>query len=217
MKRAIITRDGGAGDFHDPVRTTDRFERLLLKNGFETEKHDTLDAFTDAEYLKTFDLIVFSWTLAAPNGATASAIIEAVKSGVGLAGCHGGLCDAFRENTDWQYLTGGQWVAHPGNDGVLYRVNITKEHPITSGIGDFDVKSEQYYLHVDPGVDVLATTVFKNNVCGRDVVMPVVWTKGYGEGRVFYLSVGHTDEVFRDSPESETLMERGMLWAARAL
>ncbi len=217
MKRAIITRDGGAGDFHDPVRTTDRFAGLLRKNGFETEVFDDLDRFTDEEYLKTFDLIVFSWTLAKPNGAAASAIIKAVGSGVGIAGCHGGLCDAFRENTDWQYMTGGQWVAHPGNDGVLYRVNITKDHPITAGISDFDVKSEQYYLHVDPGVDVLATTVFKNNVCGRDVTMPVVWTKGYGEGRVFYISVGHTDEVFRDSPESELLMERGMLWAAKVL
>ena len=217
MKKAIITRDGGAGDFHDPVRTTDRFEKLLKKNGFETKVYDDLARFTDSEYLKTFDLIVFSWTLASQNCAAASAIIDAVKSGVGLAGCHGGLCDAFRENTDWQYLTGGQWVAHPGNDGVLYRVNVIKKHPITEGIGDFDVKSEQYYLHVDPGVDVLATTVFKNNICGRDVVMPVVWTKGYGDGRVFYISVGHTDEVFRDSPESELLMERGMLWAAKAL
>ena len=174
MKRAIITRDGGTGDFHDSVRTTDRFEKLLLKNGFETEVYDDLDRFTDAGYLKTFDLIVFSWTLAAPNNAAASAIIEAVKSGVGLAGCHGGLCDAFRENTDWQYLTGGQWVAHPGNDGVLYRVNITKEHPITAGVGDFDVKSEQYYLHVDPGVDVLATTVFKNNICATGGMAPIM-------------------------------------------
>ena len=217
MKRALISRDGGAGDFHDPVKTTDRFASLLRKNGFTVETFDTLDCFSDPAYVRSFDLIVFSWTMAPPSRQAVSTIVGAVEGGVGLAGCHGGLCDSFRDDTDWQYLTGGQWVAHPGGGGVSYRVNIIKDCPITENVPDFDLTSEQYYLHVDPSVDVLATTVFKNNVCGRDVTMPAAWCRNYGRGRVFYLSVGHDDEVFARSPESEKLMERGMLWAAKAL
>src|SRR5690625_6477291 len=80
-------------------------------------------------------------------------------SGVGLAGCHGGMCDSFRKNVDWQFMTGGNWVAHPGNDGVDYMVNIKhSSSPLLEGMQDFKVTSEQYYLHVDPAVEVLATT-----------------------------------------------------------
>lgn len=217
MKKALVSRDGGAGDFHDPVKTTDRFADLLRKNGFKVEISDTLDCFVDPAYVGSFDLIVFSWTIAKTNRAATKTIIDAVNAGVGLAGCHGGLCDSFREDTDWQYLTGGQWVAHPGNDGVEYAVNIVKDHPVTEGVRDFSLKSEQYYLLVDPSVEVLATTVFKNTIAGHDVTMPAAWIRNYGRGRVFYLSVGHTDDVFEKTPEAEKLMERGMLWAAKAL
>ena len=218
MKRALISRDGANPDFHDPVKTTDRFARLLEKNGFGVDVFDDFKCFEDPAYIREHDLIVLSWTIADDRAENIGNIVRAVEDGVGLAGCHGGLCDAFRMNTDWQYVTGGQWVAHPGNDGVTYGVEICGgKNPVTEGVRDFTLRSEQYYLHVDPGVDVLATTTFRNNTCGRDVVMPAAWTKYYGKGRVFYLSVGHTDGVFDEAPEAEKLMERGMLWAARAL
>jgi hypothetical protein len=147
-------------------------------------------------------------------------VLEAVESGAGLAGCHGGMCDAFRDNTDWQFMTGGQWVAHPGNDGVRYTVRITHtDHPITAGIADFDVASEQYYLHVDPAVRVLAVTRFPvadgPHVPNGAVEMPVLWTKLYGKGRVFYDALGHTAKVVASEPNL-TIMRRGFKWAARA-
>ncbi|MDB5318379.1 MAG: hypothetical protein JWN40_10, partial [Phycisphaerales bacterium] len=146
-------------------------------------------------------------------------VLEAVQAGVGMAGCHGGMCDAFRDNTDWQFMTGGQWVAHPGNDGVKYTVRITdKTHPITAGIGDFEVASEQYYMHVDPGVKVLATTRFPvadgPHVPNGPVEMPVLWTKLYGKGRIFYDALGHTAKVVESEPNL-TIMRRGFKWAAR--
>jgi type 1 glutamine amidotransferase len=145
-------------------------------------------------------------------------VLDAVQAGVGLAGCHGGMCDAFRDNTDWQFMTGGQWVAHPGNDGVKYTVRITdKSHPITSGIADFEVVSEQYYMHVDPAVKVLATTRFPvadgPHVPNGPVEMPVLWTKLYGKGRVFYDALGHTAKVVESEPNL-TIMRRGFRWAA---
>ncbi|MDQ3813549.1 MAG: ThuA domain-containing protein, partial [Armatimonadota bacterium] len=142
----------------------------------------------------------------------------AVKSGVGLAGCHGGMCDSFREATEWQFMTGGQWVAHPGNDGTRYTVNITSlGSPITTGIQDFAVSSEQYYMHVDPAVKVLATTRFPvadgPHVGNGSVDVPVIWTKVYGQGRVYYNSLGHQVSILEMEPVL-TLMRRGFKWAA---
>ena len=78
--------------------------------------------------------------------------------------------------------------------------------------------SEQYYLHVDPSNQVLATTSF-NGAHGETpwiagTVMPVVWKRSWGQGRVFYSSLGHVASDF-EVREARTIMQRGMLWAAR--
>ena len=133
-----------------------------------------------------------------------------------VAGYHGGMCDAFREAVEYQFMCGGQWVAHPGNI-IDYRVNITRpDDPLMAGLGDFDYRSEQYYMHVDPSNEVLATTTFSGAHAPwiEGVVMPVVWKRRHGEGRVFYSSLGHVAKEF-DVPEMHTILKRGMLWAAR--
>jgi type 1 glutamine amidotransferase len=115
-------------------------------------------------------------------------------------------------------MTGGQWVAHPGNDKTNYQVKITdKTSPITQAVEDFDVSSEQYYLHVDPAVRVLATTRFPvadgPHVGNGEFDMPVIWTKVYGKGRVYYNSLGHQADIVAMEPVL-TLMRRGFQWAA---
>src|SRR5208337_2539839 len=126
------------------------FRRVLSEEGFQVEVSDSLDAFLDKPKLMSLSLIVPVWTMGKITDQQAAPVFEAVRSGVGIAGCHGGMCDSFRDNTEWQFMTGGQWVAHPGNDGVRYRVKIgPAESPITRGITDFDVASEQYYMHAD--------------------------------------------------------------------
>jgi uncharacterized protein len=210
----------GGWDGHQPKQVADVLERALRAEGFEVEVADSLDAFKDAKKLLGLSLIVPHWTMGKITAEQLKPVLEAVQSGVGMAGCHGGMCDAFRDNTDWQFLTGGQWVAHPGNDGVKYTVRITdKTHPITAGLTDFDVASEQYYMHVDPGVKVLATTRFPiadgPHVPNGSVEMPVLWTKMYGKGRVFYDALGHTAKVVESEPNL-TIMRRGFNWAARA-
>ncbi|MBU2437935.1 MAG: ThuA domain-containing protein, partial [Acidobacteria bacterium] len=133
----------------------------------------------------------------------------------GIAGWHGGLADSFRSNTEYQFMVGGQWVAHPG--GVIpYDVQIIDhDHIITRGLKDFSMNSEQYYMHVDPINDVLATTTFSGNHAAwiDGAVVPVVWTKTYGKGKVFYTSLGHVSKDF-DVPEARAIVQRGMLWAA---
>jgi type 1 glutamine amidotransferase len=219
MKRkALIVHGGWIG--HEPVEVAEVFNNILVNEGFETEVSDTLESFSDPEKLKQLHLIVPIWTMGEISETYAVNVAIAVESGVGMAGCHGGMCDAFRNNTTWQFLTGSQWVAHPGNDGVEYTVNIKKNSssPIIEGIDDFTVKNEQYYIHIDPAVNVLATTRFPvvdgPHAANGIVDVPVAYTKLWGKGRVFYNSLGHHADVF-NIPEAWKLMRSGFLWAAK--
>ncbi|MDR3120472.1 MAG: ThuA domain-containing protein [Clostridiales bacterium] len=216
-KKVLIVQGGWDG--HEPQLTSKRFAGLMEKHGYECTISDTLEAFDDAERLLSLDLIVACWTMGEISRDQAINVSKAVGTGVGIAGCHGGMCDAFRKNTEWQFMTGGQWVSHPGGDGTEYIVNINKgSSPIVEGLDDFPVSSEHYYLHVDPAIEVLATTRFPtfnyNHISNKPIDLPVAWTKFWGNGRVFYNSLGHHDDVFDKAPASQILMERGMLWAA---
>lgn len=216
MKKALIVQGGWDG--HEPQLTSKRFAGLLEKHDYETTISDTLDSFLDLDYLMSLDLIVACWTGGELPWQNVQNVSKAIAAGVGLAGCHGGMCDSFRTNTEWQFITGGQWVSHPGGDGVEYTVNVRRgSSPIVDGIEDFQVKSEHYYLHVDPAIEVLASTRFPlvtyYHAANKVIDMPVIWTKYWGCGRVFYNSLGHHDDVFVNSPNAEILMERGMLWA----
>jgi uncharacterized protein len=205
MKQALIVYGGWEG--HHPKEMAELLGDQLHRNDFEIALSDSLDSFRDMD-LMAFDLIVPIRTMDTIARDQLDPLLAAVKQGVGIAGNHGGMGDSFRTETEYQFMVGGQWVAHPGNDGVTYKVYIEPiPNPITEGLDDFTVTSEQYYMHVDPGNTVLATTHFGT------VIMPVAWTKHYGKGRVFYLSLGHTPEVLH-AYEPLTLMTRGMLWAA---
>ncbi|GJM79484.1 ThuA domain-containing protein [Paenibacillus timonensis] len=216
MKKALIV--WGGWDGHEPEQVAGIFAGALREHAFEVEVSDTLEAYADAEKLLGLDLIVPVWTMGTIAQELVNNVSAAVQAGTGLAGCHGGMCDSFRNNVDWQFMTGGQWVAHPGNDGVDYKVEIiANSSPLVEGIEDFRVQTEQYYLHVDPAVEVLATTRFPvvdgPHRLNKPVDMPVVWTKRWGLGRVYYNSLGHHADIV-DLPPVKEMMTRGMLWAA---
>ena len=220
MKKALIV--WGGWDGHQPKEVAQLFADILRDDlKFEVEVEDSLDAFVNKD-LKSFDLLVPIWTMGEITNEQFQPVDEAVQSGVGLAGCHGGMCDAFRQNTQWQFMTGGQWVAHPGNDEVAYSVRpveAKKDNPLVKGIDEFQVRSEQYYLHVDPAVQVLAVTEMPTadgpHTGNGKFDMPVVWTKKWGKGRVYYNALGHQADLFDLIPEARELMKRGFDWAAR--
>jgi len=209
MKKALIV--WGGWDGHEPEPVARIFADQLRKHDFQVEVSDSLEAFVNVEKLKTLDLIVPEWTMGTIEKEQLQGVLEAVKSGVGIAGVHGGMGDSFRQATEWQFMVGGQWVAHPG--GVIhYRVHILDHaDEVTAGLDNFEMDSEQYYMHVDPSNHVLATTTFEFNGC----TMPVAWKRMYGKGRVFYSSLGHVAKDF-EVPEALTIITRGMLWAAGA-
>lgn len=212
-KSALIV--WGGWDGHTPEQSALVVAGLLEKHGFRVTIEATTEAFADPE-LGKFDLLIPAITMSHIEKEELTGLLAAVRAGSGLAGWHGLMCDSFRNEPDYQFMTGGQWVAHPGNI-IDYTVNIRPGNdPITAGIGDFAYRSEQYYMHFDPSVEVLATTTFSGAYFEEidGVVMPVVWKRRFGRGRVFYSSLGHVVDEF-SVPQMRTIFERGALWAAR--
>lgn len=215
LKGKKILMVWGGWNGHHPKELTEKILPYLEEQGAIVTVSDSLGVYTNKTIMNETDLIFQSWTMGKITKEQEKGLLEAVKNGVGLAGTHGGTGDSFRENTEYQFMVGGQWVAHPG--GVIdYTVQITdKKDAVTQGVKDFAIKSEQYYMQVDPNVKVLATTTFsgEHGDWFTGAVVPVVWKKMYGKGRVFYISVGHTPADF-DIDSSWEILTRGIKWAS---
>jgi len=212
-KQALIVWGGWEG--HTPEQSANVTKTILEKHDFGVTVESSTKAYADLDLTK-FDLIVPMITMSTIEPEELKCLVAAVRAGTGLAGFHGTMGDSFRNEVDYQFMVGGQWVQHPG-DFMTYQVNITKsDDPIVAGIEDFEYHSEQYYMHVDPSNEVLATTTFNGDIMSEieGVVMPVAWKRKHGEGRVFYSGLGHNADEF-EHDAMRTIFERGALWAAR--
>ncbi len=210
-KHALIVWGGWEG--HEPEAGANVLADMLQDEGFKVDVRSETAAFLDPS-LGDLSLIVPIHTMSSIENDELANLEAAVLAGVGIAGYHGGMGDAFRNEPLYQFICGGQWVAHPG-DIIDYHIDVTRpDDPIMAGISSFDYHSEQYYLHVDPSNEVLATTTFTGEHAPwiEGVVMPVVWKRLHGKGRVFYSSLGHVAREF-EVPEMATIMRRGMVWA----
>ena len=213
MKRCLIISGG-----YEPHRANETAGRLddMLREDFDVVHSPRLDAYL-TEDLASYDLIVPNWTLGEMSLEMSRNLRLAVESGVGLGGFHGGMADGFRHSTHFRFIVGGTYAAEPG--GICdYEVKVEDpQDPIMSGLADFSYRSEQYYMHVDPAVTVLATTRFSGSPYPwlEGVVMPTVWKKMFGKGRVFFSALGHVPEEFDRAP-MHTLLARGLRWASRA-
>ena len=188
---------------------------------FDVQVSDSLEPYADEALMASLSLVVQCWTGGAMTGPQGQGLSKAVAAGVGLAGWHGGIIDSFRQDTNYQFMTGGQWVAHPGGCIPEYRVRVTdRDHVITRGLADFTLReTEQYYIHVDPGVHQLCSTVFEGQhgetwAYPAGTVMPYAYTRQWGQGRVFVACWGHTFKDF-DVPEAAEMVRRGIVWAAK--
>lgn len=217
QKLALVVRGGWDG--HVPIPASDRYAAALKEDGYAVTVSDTLDSYLDRELLAATDLIVQCWTMGQITGDQAVGLTGAVRAGTGFAGWHGGVIDAFRSETRYQLMTGGQFVHHP-REFTTYGVRPLPEHaqhPIVAGIEPFTVTTEQYYLHVDPAVEVLAVTDYEDDPDNPElagVVMPVTWTRRWGAGRVFVTAIGH-NLADLEVPEVDSMIRRGLIWATR--
>ncbi len=211
MGKALIV--WGGWDGHTPKEAAAIFERELKAKGFDVRVENSLEPLADKAYMNSLDLVVPIWTMGSLTKEQWEGLNEAVsKNGVGVGGFHGGAGDAFRGHVDYEWMVGGHFVGHPHVGDYVVDVTDSKS-PIMKGLGkSFNYKSEQYYMMVDPAIDLLATTEYTH--AGRKTVMPAVWTKSWGKGRVFYSALGHKAEEFESYPEVLSMTVRGMVWAA---
>lgn len=218
QRHALVVRGGWDG--HVPEEATDRVLPYLKENGFDLTVSDSLDSYLDAELMAASDLVVQCWTMGEISREQSAGLAGAVAAGTGLAGWHGGICDSFHADLLYHAVSGGQFISHHNPGFVSYQVDIVaekSEHEIVAGLSSFPITTEQYYVHVDPSNEVLATTRYVDDprlpgLTGR--LMPVTWTRNYGAGRVFVTTIGHKMEDF-DVPEVDQMIGRGLLWAAR--
>ena len=228
-RRALIVRGGWDG--HHPVAATDMFRPFLAENGFEVRVEESNEVYADAALMAETDLVIQAVTMSSISDAALTGLRAAVEAGTGLAGWHGGIADSYRGSSDYLQLVGGQFATHPGRhpderpgderdnylDHTIEITDLGRRHEITSGIDDFVLHTEQYWVLHDDLIDVLATTTHPTqdyHPWHRPIVSPAVWTRLWGAGRVFVATPGHTPEVLAD-PHVRTIVERGLLWAAR--
>lgn len=229
LKNALVVRGGWDG--HQPVEATELFMPHLAASGYSVRVEESPAVYADAGYMASVDLIVQCNTMTTIEPAEFNGLRNAIEAGTGLAGWHGGIADSYRNNSDYLHLIGGQFACHPGkhieehvgeqsDNYVPYTVAMTPEaagHPITEGIGDFDLVTEQYWVLADDYIDVLATTTQKVREWDpwhREVTSPAIWTRQWGKGRIFVATPGHHVDIL-ENPNVKTIIERGMLWASR--
>lgn len=214
MRNALVVWGGWPG--HEPEACAGIVQDMLEQDGFAVQVYDSTEAFADPT-IRDYALIVPVITQSTIEKAEIANLEAAIRGGVGLAGFHGGMADSFRQCVEYHFMVGAQWVAHPG-DIIDYRVDVVRpDDPIMEGIDNFAYRSEQYYMHVDPANEVLATTTFSGEHAPwtKGVEMPVVFKRRYGAARVFFSALGHVAAEF-EVPQMKTILRRGMNWAARA-
>jgi uncharacterized protein len=227
---ALVVRGGWDG--HSPVQATDLFIPFLRDRGYRVRVEDSPAAYADADLMADVDLIMQCYTMGTIEPEALAGLRAAIEAGTGMAGWHGGIADSYRSASDYLQLIGGQFACHPGKDPariteqgpennyVPYTVNMLSSvsgHPITRGLGDFDLVTEQYWVLYDQYIDVLATTTQKVRPWDqwhREVTSPAIWTREWGKGRIFVATPGHSLDVLRH-PTVRTVIERGLLWASR--
>jgi hypothetical protein len=203
----------GGWEGHRPVEVVDRFARALRPAGAVVELATELDRLTDPDWLRSFDVVSPCWTMGRLAPEQSKSLCEAVRAGTGLAGIHGGMGDAFRGDLDYEWMVGGHFVGHPHVGDYTVRVTAP-EDPVMAGLPrEFVYRSEQYYMLIDPAIRVLADADYPND--SATCRMPVVWTKMWGKGRVFYSALGHDPAEFDAYPEVFAVAVRGLQWAAR--
>jgi type 1 glutamine amidotransferase len=226
----LIVRGGWEG--HHPVAATELFIPFLESHDYDVRVEESPELYADADAMAQIDLIVQSMTMSEITNEQVMGLHRAVAAGTGLTGWHGGIADSYRGSSDYLQLVGGQFATHPSkepsqlhegsqeNNYLPYTVEMTelgRRHPITEGIDDFELTTEQYWVLHDDLIDVLATTthpVRPWHPWHRPITSPAIWTRLWGDGRIVVTTPGHNLDVLQH-PSVRTVIERGMLWATR--
>ncbi|MBP5248773.1 MAG: ThuA domain-containing protein [Lachnospiraceae bacterium] len=140
-----------------------------------------------------------------PVDAEAEMLVKYVENGGALLVLHNGIC--ISQNESLKSLTGGSFVSHPEQEILKY---TPLKHEITEGIAPFSLKEEPYRFDF---ADSARTLLLNYSYRGEEY--PAAWCREVGDGRVVYLSPGHTAEQFKE-PEYRKLIRNSLLWCLKA-
>lgn len=207
-KRALLLYGGWEG--HQPEQIA-KFAADSLLQGLEIACSRDL-GLLNADTLSDISLLVPIWTFGNLTDSQLHALLAAVTDGMGVVSWHG-VASSFLKSRSHKFMLGGQFVGHPGGDKVTYRVELLANDPIVEGLEDFTVTSEQHYLLIDPAI-AMTSIVGPDMEWVEGVRMPVAWTRSWGKGRIFYCSLGHTQDVL-EIPQVLEMLRRAVNWAAK--
>jgi len=229
MKKALIVRGGRPA--HQPVETTEHFRPFLESEGFEITVSDSPKIYSDTEFMASVDLII-QCIESEIDESSVRGLTKAVANGTGFIGWHGGVLVGFTQSESYYQLIGAKFVAHPGKaeelrtgkeddffiDHTIEFTDLGKEDAITREFQNFDLTTEQYWLLADSYMKVLATTTQQSTAGDpwkSPVTSPAIWTRQWGEGRIFICSPGHNLEVI-SHPIITQIIRNGAIWATRS-
>jgi len=199
MKSILIIWGGWQG--HDPQGVAEKLANILTDHRYQVDVRSDLGVLIN-ENLKTYDVLIPIWSCGIASPIYIQPLLEAIESGLGLVTWHGGI--NWFDQADYYDLIGAYYLRDTPVES--YSVQL-EDHAFTKGLTDFDIKSETYYMLVNPMNTLLATTSCKGHR------LPLMWTKTYGAGRVFYSSLAHDlDQLFM--PDHLSILLRAIEWAA---
>lgn len=187
------------------------FEIMGNKTGaFDVELSDEMSVF-NAEKLKEFDAVLFNNTtgLKFEDENSRKALMDFIKGGKGIIGIHAAT-DNFPTWPEGQEMMGGKFAGHPWGGGGTWAMSLEDAaHPLNKGfdgkgfkvkdeiyqiMGPYDREKQRILIKLD--LEDQKTAEAAQKAKREDKDFAVAWIKRCGEGRVFYCSLGHNNEIF---------------------
>jgi type 1 glutamine amidotransferase len=146
--------------------------------------------------LKNYDAVIFANTTGDLPIPDKAAFLDWIKSGKGFVGMHS-ASDTFHNFPPFIEMIGGEFKSH-GAQVEVEAVNQDKECPACRHLGGtWTVFDEIYLLKNFDRAKVhglLSLDKHPNDKTPGDY--PIAWIKEYGQGRVFYTSLGHREDIW---------------------
>lgn len=185
-------------------------EEARFKEEMEYYKHQE-DAWMESlrlaleklapDSLQHYDGVIFANTTGELPIPDKAGFLNWLKSGKAFIGMHS-ASDTFHKWPEYIEMLGGEFAGH-GPQVCVECLNEQQSHPATSHLGaKWLIPQEEIYLFKNYDAsrvqEVLVLDKHPNTQeAGR---FPVSWTRQFGQGRVFYTSLGHREDIWDADP-----------------
>lgn len=136
--------------------------------------------------------------------AEAKSLYSFVEQGGALLIIHNGI--SIQSQDELRMMMGAKFLTHPPMEKITFEM---RPHAITDGCAPFSLPEEPYQFELvmdDKEVFLVYRYRDKEYVAG--------WSKTVGEGRLVFLTPGHTAEVF-DCENYRVLIRKSMEWCLK--